>query len=242
MPERSLKKLKKHGISDWGGLLFYLPSGYKNFKDLKSLRELQVRSDIVSSAMSVVLSIKTPPYIIETPVRRICFDALDTYGTSVKISAILSLSPNPRSLRRLSPGDQILITGKLQNWGGKLQIVNPEFEIQEDEGKIIPCYPLKSLKLDQAEFRLLIRHAVDRYLPATTNQILSLHNREEADLLKKFEIASPSIQEVIRKTHTPQNIDEALVALSDMRKLLKPKDFNLPEQDKGNVHGPSKEE
>ena len=97
MPERSLKKLKKHGISDWGGLLFYLPSGYKNFKDLKSLRELQVRSDIVSSAMSVVLSIKTPPYIIETPVRRICFDALDTYGTSVKISAILSLSPNPRS-------------------------------------------------------------------------------------------------------------------------------------------------
>ena len=71
----------------------------------------------------------------------------------------------------LKPGTEVILYGKVELYGAKLQMSNPEFEILADEtdaqlaiGGLVPVYSLPA-GFTQRTLRRLIRNALDKYLP-----------------------------------------------------------------------------
>ncbi|MFA5177431.1 MAG: ATP-dependent DNA helicase RecG, partial [Candidatus Omnitrophota bacterium] len=71
----------------------------------------------------------------------------------------------------LKPGTEVILYGKVELYGAKLQMSNPEFETLVDEtdaqlaiGGLVPVYSLPA-GFTQRTLRRLIRSALDKYLP-----------------------------------------------------------------------------
>jgi len=85
------------------------------------------------------------------------------------------------------PGSEVILYGKVERYGGKLQITNPEFEFIADDsedalsvGRIVPIYSLPE-RMGQRSFRKLIKTALDEYLPKL-NDCLPYDVRSRNDL------------------------------------------------------------
>ncbi|HRZ86879.1 MAG TPA: ATP-dependent DNA helicase RecG [bacterium] len=68
---------------------------------------------------------------------------------------------------RFHAGDNVIIYGRVQLYGKKLQMQNPEYELIESDGedclnmgRIVPVYPLTE-QLNQRLMRSVVRHALD---------------------------------------------------------------------------------
>ncbi|MFA7652529.1 MAG: ATP-dependent DNA helicase RecG, partial [Candidatus Omnitrophota bacterium] len=69
------------------------------------------------------------------------------------------------------PGTEVILYGKVELYGVKLQMSNPEFEVLADEadarlsaGGLVPVYSLPA-GFSQRSLRRLIKNALDKYLP-----------------------------------------------------------------------------
>ncbi|MBN2831041.1 MAG: ATP-dependent DNA helicase RecG [Candidatus Omnitrophica bacterium] len=71
----------------------------------------------------------------------------------------------------LKPGSKVILHGRVERYGVKLQISNPEFEFISNDsedtlsaGRIVPVYSLPE-RLGQRSFRKIMKTALDEYLP-----------------------------------------------------------------------------
>jgi len=101
------------------------------------------------------------------------------------------------------PGREVVLYGKIDLYGGRLQMQNPEYEILDSEskdnlncGRIVPIYSLVE-KLSQRMLRRIVKGCLDEYLPKFCD-ILPYDIRQRYNLL--------NIASSILNMHFPEDI------------------------------------
>jgi ATP-dependent DNA helicase RecG len=158
-------------------LLFHLPRRYDDLREMRRLGDLVwVEDGTVVSARVTVADVRVEPSFRRRIQRTIA--VLEDPTGSVDATWF-----GRRYIeRRLFPGAEIIVSGKLKHFGRKLTIDNPDFQPvgRDDEllhvGRIVPVYRLTA-GLTSARLRVAMREALDRagvsypeYLPAAIRQ------------------------------------------------------------------------
>jgi ATP-dependent DNA helicase RecG len=143
-------------------LLFHLPRRYDDLREMKQLGELyQVEEGTVVSARVRVADVRVEPSFRRRIQRTIALLEDDTGSIEATWFGRRYIE------RRLFPGAEIIVSGKLKRFGRKLTIDNPDFQPvgRDDEllhvGRIVPVYRLTA-GLTAARLRIAMREALDR--------------------------------------------------------------------------------
>src|SRR6185436_3973778 len=154
-------------------LLFHLPRRYDDLREMRQLGELVwVEEGTVVSARVRVADVRVEPSFRRRIQRTIARLEDETGSIDATWFGRRFIE------RRLFPGAEIIVSGKLKRFGLKLTIDNPDFQPvgRDDEllhvGRIVPVYRLTA-GLTAARLRIAMREALDRagsgyaeYLPA----------------------------------------------------------------------------
>jgi ATP-dependent DNA helicase RecG len=192
------------GWYDVRDLLFHLPRRYDD------LRELQRLGDLVWAGEGTVVSARVRVRDIRVEatfrrrVQRTIADLEDETG-SIKATWF-----GRRFIeRRVRPGAEIVVSGRLKRFGRELTIDNPEFQPVDGDaavlmaGRIVPVYRLTA-GLTAARLRVAMREALDRAGDAYPEYLPPSLRRSE-DLVQ--------IAEALEAAHYPPSFDARDAAL-----------------------------
>lgn len=185
------------GINTVEDLLYYFPRRYQDrttFTQIFKLEENQIYT--IKAKVLVVRSRQTFGH------KRFSITQIIIDDGTGRIECVWFNQPYLKDYFKM--GDKVIVYGKVDKYGAKLQINSPEFEILEDDadeflnaGRLIPVYSLIQ-GFTQRTMRSLIKYTIDHYLskiidylPADVKQRNSL-----ADLIK-------SLQDI----HYPENLE-----------------------------------
>ncbi|MBA2719723.1 MAG: ATP-dependent DNA helicase RecG [Chloroflexi bacterium] len=154
-------------------LLFHLPRRYDDLREMRKLGELRgIEDGTVISARVRVVDVRVEPSFRRRIQRTIAEFDDDTGSVEATWFGRRFIE------RRLFPGADIIVSGKLRHFGRKLTLDNPDFQPVGAEGemlhvgRIVPIYRLTA-GLTAARLRIAMREALDRagtqyaeYLPA----------------------------------------------------------------------------
>ena len=143
-------------------LLFHLPRRYDDLREMRRLGELGwVEEGTVVSARVRVADVRVEPSF-RRRIQRTIARLEDDSGT------IEATWFGRRFIeRRLFPGADVIVSGKLKRFGRKLTLDNPDFQALGAEGemlhvgRIVPVYRLTA-GLTAARLRIAMREALDR--------------------------------------------------------------------------------
>ena len=192
------------GWYDVRDLLFHLPRRYDDLRELSRLGDLVwAEEGTVVSARVKVESVRVEASFrrrIQRTIARLSDPTGDIEATWFGRRFIE---------RRLRPGQEIVVSGRLKRFGRSLTIDNPEFQAIDGDGevlhagRIVPVYRLTA-GLTAARLRVAMREALDRagraypeYLPESL--------RREGGL--------PGIVEALESAHYPETFDRRDAAL-----------------------------
>lgn len=151
------EQLASLGIATVNDLLFYFPRRYDDYTRMQTLRHVQP-DQLVTVAGTVR-------------------DVNERYSSNNKQYIRVRIDDNTASLslmffnqpylkRMLRPGMQITVAGKTELFGGKLNIVNPEWEPVDQQSLhregIVPIYPLTK-GISAKVMRKLTRQAIEQW-------------------------------------------------------------------------------
>jgi ATP-dependent DNA helicase RecG len=143
-------------------LLFHLPRRYDDLREMRQLGELRyVEEGTVVSARVRVADVRVEPSF-RRRIQRTIAVLEDETGT-------LDATWFGRRFieRRLFPGADVIVSGKLKRFGRKLTLDNPDFQAVGAEGemlhvgRIVPVYRLTA-GLTAARLRIAMREALDK--------------------------------------------------------------------------------
>jgi len=108
--------------------------------------------------------------------------------------------------KRFRPGERIVVSGVVSIYGGRKQMISPEFEVLSGEldrsllhtGRIVPVYPLTS-GISQRMMRKIISSAIEK----CRGKI-----KENLDPRIVLEENFPSREEAFRQIHYPDNFEQ----------------------------------
>jgi len=160
-PKRA-KAFAKAGVNTVEDLLYYFPRRYedrRNFAQIEQLKEGEIYT-----IRAEVLSVKE-----RRSFRRRGFSITEALvkDESGKLSCVWFNQPYIKEY--LKPGESLVLYGKAELYGAKLQMTNPEFEEAGPEdgslnvGRIVPIYP-QAAGFSQRSMRQLIKGALDANL------------------------------------------------------------------------------
>ena len=192
------EKLEKLGVATASDAVFLFPRRFNDFSDLRKIAQLEPA--------------KTPQTIIGT-----VFAVSEIrWGRRVKgTQAVLTDATGSLRVvwfnmgyiaRALSEGMQIVVSGRVKDFRGRLQMENPEFEPLDDEldhtGRLIPVYPATA-GLGQRTIRRAVKAAVDQLAGRVADPVPGWL-REETKL--------PPVAQAIGTYHYPPSLAAAEVA------------------------------
>jgi ATP-dependent DNA helicase RecG len=143
-------------------LLFHLPRRYDDLREMRQLGELRyVEEGTVVSARVRVADVRVEPSFRRRIQRTIAVLEDDTGTIDATWFGRRFIE------RRLFPGADVIVSGKLKHFGRKLTLDNPDFQAVGAEGemlhvgRIVPVYRLTA-GLTAARLRIAMREALDR--------------------------------------------------------------------------------
>ncbi len=186
----------KMGIHSVRDLLFLFPRRYEDRSRFLPVASVPLGEP--STCRGEILEVKFKP-IRRMPIVEVLFG--DPSGT---LRAVFFNQPYLK--KTFEHGQRIVFYGKVENYEGRLQLTNPEFEILEGDdedsahiGRIVPVYPLTE-GLFQRSLRNILKDATERYLNEAFFDFLSPGIRKESDLLP--------LDRAIRAMHFPSDFEE----------------------------------
>ncbi len=199
LPElaRGSAALGRLGILTPRQALFYLPFRYDDFSDLRPLGDLV--ADEKQSARVRVVSVEVEPGFRRRP-QRVIAQLSDLTGTAEAIWF------GKRYVeRRLEPGAEIVVSGKVTFHGWRPQFTAPEFSPVGHESvhtaRVVPVYRLAG-GVTQRRVRELLARVLERALPGVDDPLL---DAERGDL--------PQLGEALRAAHFPGEAADVAEAL-----------------------------
>jgi len=190
--EAQAKKLKRLGVQTVDDLLHLFPRRYQDFSALKTINRLQYGEEV-----TIIGQIKETTKR-ETRRGFTLITSIVTDGTGFIEATWFN---QPWLLQRLRPGRQIVLSGKVEEYLGRLTFQSPEWEHLSKEllhtARLVPIYPLTE-GLTARWLRAIMKSVVDRW----ANQLpdhLPAYVRERAKLA--------DLPTAIANIHFPENGD-----------------------------------
>lgn len=155
---RSAKTLKKLDLESLGDLLWHLPRRYDDYSQLKTINKLWYGEEVT------IIGTVEKVHVRKVRNRKLSIiEAVVSDGTgSIRVTWF-----NQQWIaKRLSSGDPIVLSGKIDQYLGRLVMKSPDWEMLERENlhtnRIVPVYPLTA-GIHQKWLRKVIYAIVDRY-------------------------------------------------------------------------------
>lgn len=161
-PKRA-KAFNDIGINTVLDLFYYFPRRYEDRTNTVSISQLKEGEVQVVKAQVLALG-------LHNSWRRKSFNITEAQvgDESGRVSCVWFNQPYIKQY--LKPGREVILYGKVERYGGRVQMNNPEFEFTEDGaedmlsvGRIVPVYTLPQ-GLGQRSFRKLMKLALDEYV------------------------------------------------------------------------------
>jgi len=187
------RQLGRLGVQTVRDLLYLFPRRYNDYSALKPVGHLRVGDEV--SLLVTVKTVRTrqtrPNFYVTTAV------LADASG-SVRATWF-----NQRSLQmRLKPGLEIVVSGKVGQFLGKLNLESPEWETISHEhlntARLVPVYPATE-GLGQRWLRRVVRRTLDDCLAG-------LRETMSADIRQQFGLID--LHAAIRAIHFPEDWDD----------------------------------
>ena len=205
---RQAKRLEKLGIRTIRNFLYFFPRRYDDYSQLKPINRLEYGEDVTIIAQ-----------VWDAGAR-------DTRGGGKLFKAVLSDNTGsvevtwfnqPYLADRIKSGQQIVISGKVEEYQGRLCFSSPEWELLDKEllhtARIVPVYPL-TRGITGKWLRRLIKYSIDYWsrrlpdhLPASVRQEAGLLDLETAIVQIHF----PDDQRILKKSRYRLAFDEIFV-------------------------------
>ena len=182
-------------------LMYYFPRRYEDRTNLVSISKLK-EGDIATIRAKILASGQHDSW------RRRRFSITDV-AVSDNTGRIFCVWFNQPYLKQyFNPGVDLILYGKIERYGAKLQMSNPEFEIVSDKtdealcvGRFVPIYSLPK-GMTQRNFRRFVKAVLDEYLPKISDclaydirsrnnllnlakSLINIHFPESTDLQKQ---------------------------------------------------------
>jgi ATP-dependent DNA helicase RecG len=195
---RHAETLTNLGMKTLGDMLYYFPRRYEDYSQLKPIKAL-FYNDVVT-VLGTIQSVHTRPIrggkssIIEVVI---------SDGTG---SLRLSYFNQPWLANRFKQGDAIAVSGKVDQYLGRLVMNSPDWEPVEVENlhtaRIVPIYPLTE-KITQKWLRGIMNQVVTHWAPAVADAL--------PDTIR-FAARLVSLGEALMQVHFPVSQDRLKAA------------------------------
>ncbi|MBI5298288.1 MAG: ATP-dependent DNA helicase RecG [Chloroflexi bacterium] len=163
---RHAETLKQLGMHTLGDMLYYFPRRYEDYSQLKPIKSVWYGDQL--TVLGMVQNVVTRP--IRGGKAQVV-EAILTDGTG---ALRLTWFNQPWIANRLQDGDQITVSGKVEQYLGKLVMNNPDFEPVEAENlhtnRIVPIYPLAE-KITQKWLRNLMSQVITYWAPSVADPL-----------------------------------------------------------------------
>ncbi|MFQ5611137.1 MAG: ATP-dependent DNA helicase RecG [Anaerolineae bacterium] len=186
------KKLEKLGIRAIGDLLTLYPRRYDDYRSLKTINQLEYGQEVTIIGQ-----------IWDTRARqsrqgRTIVTTLLSDGTGTIEATWFN---QPWLTKKLTPGTQIVLSGKVDEYLGRLVFQSPEWEELDKNlvhtGRLVPVYPLTA-GVTAKWLRSLIKRTVDYW-----SQRLPDHLPDDA----RQRLGFPTLAEATKQIHFPDDWD-----------------------------------
>jgi ATP-dependent DNA helicase RecG len=157
---RHAETLSTLGMHTLGDMLYYFPRRYEDYSQLKPIKSIGYGEQL--TVLGTIQSVNVRP--IRGGKAQIV-EAILSDGTG---ALRLSWFNQPWISNRLKAGEQISVSGKVEQYLGKLVMTNPDFEAIDVENlhtnRIVPIYPLTE-KITQKWLRNLMNQVITYWAP-----------------------------------------------------------------------------
>ncbi len=206
-PKRA-ERLERLGIHTIRDMLTFLPRRYDDYSRLKPINRLELGEDVTIIAKVSKTRVRNS----NDGVRY--FRATLTDGTG---AVAVTWFNQPYLANKIKRGQQIVVSGRVDEYLGRLCFTSPEWEPLREEllhtNRIVPVYPLTEGITGRWLRRLMKRtvtywaRRLPDYLPQSVQQAEGLLDLETAILQAHF----PSSQELLRRARQRLAFDELFV-------------------------------
>jgi ATP-dependent DNA helicase RecG len=158
--------LAELGMHTLGDMLYYFPRRYEDYSQLKPIKSLWYGENV--TVIGTVQSVHT------RPVRGGKASVVEVILSDGTGALRLSWFNNPWIANRLKEGEQISVSGTVEQYLGRLVMNQPDWEAVEVEhlhtNRIVPIYPLTA-KITQKWLRSLMKQVVTYWAPAVVDAL-----------------------------------------------------------------------
>jgi len=186
------RKLEALGVRTVEDLLYLFPHRYDDFSHLKTIHELYYGEEV--TIMGVVQEAQN----VQTRRGKELTKAVLADGTG---SMEATWFNQPYLVRQLTPGRRVVLSGRVDQYLGRLTFLSPQWEPWTGElvhtGRLVPVYPLTE-GLTARSLRSLMKGAVAEWTPRLTEAL-------PASLRQKYGL--DDIVTAIRQIHFPDDAD-----------------------------------
>jgi ATP-dependent DNA helicase RecG len=205
---RQASRLEKLGVRTIRDLLYLFPRRYDDYSQLKPINRLEYGEEVTIIAKVWDAGTRS------TRGGGKLFKAILSDGTG---SVEATWFNQPYLADRIKAGHQIVISGKVDEYLGRLCFSSPEWELLDKEmlhtARIVPIYPL-TRGVSTKWLRRLVKHSIDYWskrlpdhLPTSVREEAGLMNLETAIVQAHF----PHSQETLKKARHRLAFDEIFV-------------------------------
>ena len=189
------ERFERLGVTSAADAVFLFPRRFNDFTDVRKINELRPGSQ-PQTVVGNVFSVGE----VRFGRRARGSQAVITDGSGLLKAMWWNM---PYIARGLPEGSHVVLSGRVREYRGRLQMENPEYEVFDEEtmsaGRMIPVYPATS-GLGQRTIRRAVKAAVDA-LAGAVNDPIPEAARKEGDV--------PPIAEAIRSYHYPESNAQA---------------------------------
>jgi ATP-dependent DNA helicase RecG len=188
-------RFSKLGVESAGDAVFLFPRRYNDFTDLRKIAELEP-GRAQQTVVAAVWSVKEMRYG-----RRVKgTEALLRDRTGALRVVWFNM---PYVARALTEGEEVVVSGRVRSWKGRLQMENPEFEPFDAEmtsaGRLVPVYPATA-GFSQRTLRRAVGFAVEKLADAVPDPAPAAVRASEG---------LTALAAAIRALHSPASFGEA---------------------------------
>lgn len=203
---RNAEVMSALGVNTLGELLYYFPRRYDDYSQLKPIVRLWYGDEV--TVVGVVQKSET------RHIRGGASTITEVVISDTSGSLRLTWFNQPWLGTRLKPGEMISVSGKVDQYLGRLIMTNPSWEPVDAEqlhtNRIVPIYPLSG-NLTQKKIRTIMRTTLDYWVPRIPDYLpeSTLESTKLVDLPTALEqIHYPESMESLRAARERLAFDE----------------------------------
>ncbi|HUE99702.1 MAG TPA: ATP-dependent DNA helicase RecG [Anaerolineales bacterium] len=203
---RHAETLSKLGLQTLGDMLYYYPRRYDDYSQLKPIKDLFYGEQV--TVIGTIQSVHT------RPIRGGKASIIETIISDGTAGLRLSFFNQPWLANRFKPGDAISVSGKVDQYLGRLVMNGPDWESVEVENlhtnRIVPVYSLTE-RITQKWLRNVMKQVVEYWAPRVADA-LPESTRSSARVLTLadalLQVHFPDSQEKLRAARERLAFDE----------------------------------